>query len=70
MSAVYIPTRRGVRAFLARSWERLNVALVLAGAERDREHLEQQLAAIPPRLRQLDLDIGALRVRQVHLRNS
>lgn len=70
MSAIYIHTRSGLRARIARTWERLNVWFVLAGAERDREFLELQLASLPARLRQLDLDIGALRARQIHLRNS
>lgn len=71
MSAVYkTHTRRGLRAWIQRKWEQANVAATLRAAERDRAEFAAQLAALPFALHQLDLDIGALRVRQAHLRNT
>lgn len=70
MSAVYFPTRRGLRARIARWFELLNVSATLHYAERDREFLASQLESLPAELRQKDLDIDTLRLRQAMLRGS
>lgn len=71
MSAVYaVQTKRGLRAWIARRLELFSVNATLGAAERDREYLTSQLESIPFELAQKDLDIGALRARQIHLRNN
>lgn len=71
MSAIYaIQTRRGLRAWIARKFELANVTFTLRSAERDRDDYEVLLDTLPPTLKQLERDIGELRVRQAHLRNT
>lgn len=71
MSYVHtVQTKRGLRAWIARRLELFTVNATLQAAERDREYLSSQLESIPFELAQKDLDIGELRARQIHLRNS
>lgn len=68
MKAACINTRRGLRAWLARQWELLNVTLTLRWAEDDREQLEDFINAGPRQLRRLNAHIEELRARQERLR--
>lgn len=71
MSAVYsVQTKRGIRAWISRRIELFTVNATLSAAERDREYLNSQLESLPFEIDQKDKDIGALRARQIHLRNT
>lgn len=71
MSAVYtVQTKSGLRAWIARRIELFTVNATLSAAERDREYLNSQLESLPFEIDQKDKDIGALRARQIHLRNT
>jgi len=63
------PTRSGFCAWIARRWELLCVTATLRAAERDRVILAFDAAHIPKRLKRLDLDIEALRVRKANLQD-
>lgn len=63
-------TRTGVRAWIARQFDLLNVSWKLRWAESDRELLARQCATLPERLIRMDLDLAELRVRQAILRSS
>lgn len=65
-----IATRTGLRAWLARRFDLICVNATLRAGEADRLEMERQLMALPRRLRVLDRDLAALRVRQALLRSA
>lgn len=66
MNVLY-QTRTGVCAAIARRFEFVCVSWTLRWAEQDRALLAQQVERLPEQLKQADIDIQHLRVKQALL---
>jgi hypothetical protein len=64
-----VHTRRGLRSWLGRRLEALQLAYSIKWAEQDRETLADVVERGPRHLRQLDRDLAEMRVRLALLRD-
>lgn len=62
-----IETRRGIRAAIARFFERINVAVTMRAAEQDLEHYRKERDRLPRVMALMESDLEALRVRKARL---